>query len=167
MLVEEKSELLEELIKIVGDRYATNDQAICIGYSRDQVITSKGPEYVVAPETTEEIQKIMRVATKYKVPVLPKGTGANMGGLVIPLHGGIILDLKRMNQIYEFDEKNMTAIVGPGVTYGQLQIDGSSVVITSFLESKLKSPETLSLDIFSMSINELMSLFPLESASHS
>jgi len=123
MLVQEKDELLEELIQIVGEKYATNDQAICIGYSRDQVITSKGPEYVVAPETTEEIQEIMKIATKHKAAVLPKGTGANMGGLVIPLHGGIILDLKRMNQIHEFDEVNMTAIVGPGVTYGQLQID--------------------------------------------
>ncbi|NHI94081.1 MAG: FAD-binding oxidoreductase [Candidatus Lokiarchaeota archaeon] len=135
MLVQEKSKLLEDLIKIVGEKYATNDQAICIGYSRDQVITTKGPEYVVAPESTEQIQEIMKLASKYKVPVLPKGTGANMGGLVIPLYGGIILDLKRMNKIYEFDQKNMTAIVGPGVTYGQLQIDawnkGMFVVVPS------------------------------------
>ena len=41
----------------------------------------------------------MKLATEYKIPVLPKGTGANMGGLVIPLTGGIIIDLKRMNKI--------------------------------------------------------------------
>ncbi len=135
MLVEEKSEILEQLQKIVGDKYATADEAIMIGYSRDQVITSKGPEIVVAPQSAEEIQEVMKVATKSKIPVLPKGTGANMGGLVIPIHGGIILDLKRMNEITEFDEKNMTAVVGPGVTYGQLQIEawnrGMYVVVPS------------------------------------
>lgn len=135
MLVEEKNEILEELQKIVGENFATADEAIRIGYSRDQVITSKGPEYVVAPKTVKEIQELMKVATKHKIPVIPKGTGANMGGLVIPLHGGIILDLKRMNEITEIDEKNMTAVVGPGVTYGQLQIEawnhGMYVVVPS------------------------------------
>ncbi|NVM30560.1 MAG: FAD-binding protein [Candidatus Helarchaeota archaeon] len=135
MLVQGKDEILKQLQQIVGENYATNDEAICIGYSRDQVLTTKGPEYVVAPESKEQIQELMRFATKYKIPVIPKGTGANMGGLVIPLHGGIILDLKRMNEIYEFDEKNMTAIVGPGVTYGQLQIEawnrGMFIVVPS------------------------------------
>jgi len=123
MLIEEKDELLEQLRQIVGEEYATNDPAIRIGYSRDQVLTTKGPDYVVAPESKEQIQEIMQLATEREIPVIPKGTGANMGGLVIPLHGGIILDLKRMNQIYEFDEKNMTASLGPGVTYGQIQIE--------------------------------------------
>ncbi len=123
MLVEEKDEILDQLRQIVGEKYASNDAAIRIGYSRDQLLTTKGPDYVVAPESKEQIQEIMRLATKLEIPVIPKGTGANMGGLVIPLHGGIILDLKRMNQISEIDEKNMTAILGPGVTYGQIQIE--------------------------------------------
>ena len=123
MLVEQKDEILEQLRQIVGEKYASNDPAIRIGYSRDQVVSSKGPDYVVAPESKEQIQEIMRFATKREIPVIPKGTGANMGGLVIPLHGGIILDLKRMNQIYDFDIKNMTASLGPGVTYGQIQIE--------------------------------------------
>ncbi len=135
MLIQNEDEVLRELQKIVGENYATNDPAIRIGYSRDQVLTTEGPEYVVAPETKEEIQEVMRFATKRNIPVLPKGTGANMGGLVIPLHKGIILDLKRMNKIEQFDEKNMTVIVGPGVTYGQLQIEawnrGMFVVVPS------------------------------------
>ncbi|NVM54377.1 MAG: FAD-binding oxidoreductase [Candidatus Helarchaeota archaeon] len=135
MLVEDKDEILEGLSAIVGENYASNDDAIRIGYSRDQVLTTEGPDYVVAPESVKQIQEVMKFATKHKIPVIPKGTGANMGGLVIPLYGGIILDLKRINQIYEIDGKNMTAIVGPGVTYGQLQIEawnrGMFVVVPS------------------------------------
>ncbi len=135
MSVQVKEEILEKLRSIVKENLASNDDAVRIAYSRDQMVTSDGPDYVVAPESTEQIQEIMRLATKYKIPVLPKGTGANMGGLVIPLTGGIILDLKLMNTIHEIDVKNMTATLGPGVTYGQLQIEaynrGLFVVVPS------------------------------------
>ncbi|MHA1231539.1 MAG: FAD-binding oxidoreductase [Candidatus Helarchaeota archaeon] len=113
----------EELSKIVGSENVTFDPAITIAYSHDQMALTKGPDIVVMPNSISEVQEIMKIASKYKLVVTPKGTGANMGGLVIPRYGGILVDLKRMNKIYEIDEINMTATVGPGVSYGQLQIE--------------------------------------------
>jgi len=117
------TEAVKDLEAIVGKNNVSSDQAITIAYSHDQMVCTDGPDIVVLPESIEHVQKIMQVATKHKLVVTPKGTGANMGGLVIPRHGGIVLDLKRMNTLHEIDEHNMTATVGPGVSYGQLQIE--------------------------------------------
>lgn len=116
-------EAVKELESILGEKNVTKDPAITIAYSHDQMALTEGPDIVVLPESIKDVQEIMKIASKYKLPVTPKATGANMGGLVIPRHGGILVDLKRMDKIYEIDEENMTATVGPGVSYGALQIE--------------------------------------------
>ncbi|MHA1695596.1 MAG: FAD-binding oxidoreductase [Candidatus Helarchaeota archaeon] len=117
------NQVIQELISILGKDYVAHDQSITISYSHDQMALTKGPDIVVLPRNVEQIQEIMKIATKYKLVVTPKGTGANMGGLVIPRYGGILVDLKLMKKIIEIDKKNMTVTVEPGVSYGQLQIE--------------------------------------------
>ncbi|MHA1269031.1 MAG: FAD-binding oxidoreductase [Candidatus Helarchaeota archaeon] len=116
-------EVVKELEPIVGKENVSKDPVITIAYSHDQMALTKGPDIVVIPKTIDQVRQIMKIASKYKLVITPKGTGANMGGLVIPRYGGILIDLKRMDTIYEIDEVNMTATVGPGVSYGQLQIE--------------------------------------------
>ncbi len=79
------------------------------------------PDYVVLPKTSEEVQKIIFLANKHKIPIVPLGAGLVLSGLTIPLKGGIVMDLKRMNQILEVNTKNRYVVVEPGVSQGMLK----------------------------------------------
>ena len=76
----------------------------------------------VAPDTTEQVQAVMRIANQYKIPIYPISTGKNLGygGSAPVLSGSVVLDLKRMNRILEVDEKNAYCVVEPGVSYFDL-----------------------------------------------
>ncbi|MHA1146013.1 MAG: FAD-binding oxidoreductase, partial [Candidatus Helarchaeota archaeon] len=122
-MTEAKDKILELLQEAVGEKNASNDPAVCIGYSRDQFVRTRGPDYVVLVRNRDEIASVLRIAHEHEIPIIPKGTGANISGAVIPEKGGIILDLKLMNRILELDPFNMTAVIEPGVTFGMLQIE--------------------------------------------
>jgi FAD/FMN-containing dehydrogenase len=78
---------------------------------------SKNPDGMVQPETVEEIQAIMRIANKYKFPVIVVGTA----GPGVCLSGGLIIDTyARMRKIHKIDPESGYALVEPGVTNGQL-----------------------------------------------
>ncbi|MHA1229159.1 MAG: FAD-binding oxidoreductase [Candidatus Helarchaeota archaeon] len=117
----EKERIIKVLQSIVGKKYASRDPSVTIAYSRDQIVKTRGPDFVVLPKNKEEIKAILKFANKEGIPIIPKGTGANLIGAVVPEKGGIIIGLKRMNRILEIDPINMTATVEPGVTFGQLQ----------------------------------------------
>jgi FAD/FMN-containing dehydrogenase len=73
----------------------------------------------VAPESVEQIQKIVRVANEYRIPIYPISTGKNLGygGSAPTYSGSVVLDLKRMNRVINVDERNASCIVEPGVSY--------------------------------------------------
>ncbi len=83
------------------------------------------PDYVVAPRTPEQIQAILRLANEKKLPVVPLGGGLSLAGLAVPLRGGIVIDLKRMDSILEVNEGARYTVIECGVSQGQL---------TSYLE---------------------------------
>jgi (+)-pinoresinol hydroxylase len=76
----------------------------------------------VAPASVEEVQKVVRVANRYRIPIYPISTGKNLGygGSAPNLSGSVVLDLKRMNKIIEVDEARAYALVEPGVSYFDL-----------------------------------------------
>ncbi|HOD76575.1 MAG TPA: FAD-binding protein, partial [Syntrophorhabdaceae bacterium] len=78
------------------------------------------PDYVVAPRTTGQVREIVRLANREKVPVVPLGGGLSLAGLAVPLKGGILIDLKRMDRILEVNEKGRYAVLECGVSQGQL-----------------------------------------------
>ena len=73
----------------------------------------------IAPDSVEQVQQIMRVANRYRIPIYPISTGKNLGyGGSAPVYSGsVVLDLKRMNRVIEVDERNASCIVEPGVSY--------------------------------------------------
>jgi glycolate oxidase len=79
------------------------------------------PDYVVAPETTEQVQKVVQLANRERIPIVPMGNGMALTGLVIPLKGGIVMDMKRMNKILEVNEKARYAVVEGGTSQGVLK----------------------------------------------
>ena len=76
----------------------------------------------VAPETAEQVSRIVRTANRLRIPLFPISTGKNLGygGSAPNLSGSVVVDLKRMNKVIEVDDKRHFAIVEPGVAYFDL-----------------------------------------------
>lgn len=116
-----KEEILSNLEVIVGKEFASNKAEDLYIYSQDPGASEPRPtDFVVMPSSVEEIQKIVKLANKEKIPLIPMGGGLTLSGLVIPIKGGIVIDLKRMDQILEINELSRYALIEPGVTTGKL-----------------------------------------------
>lgn len=76
---------------------------------------------LVFPLSTDEVSGILRYAHANHIPVTPRGAGTNLVGSTVPIKGGIILDLSRMNRILELDEDTMTATVEAGILLQDFQ----------------------------------------------
>ena len=114
--------MLRELEGIVGAKCVTANKADLYIYSRDLTqADANWPDAVALPKSAGEVQAIIRLANKENVPLTPYVAGGNIGGLAIPLRGGILLDLKRMDRIIEVNETDMYAVVEPGVTFGHIK----------------------------------------------
>ena len=85
------------------------------------------PDVVVLPTTTQQISRILNLANEYKIPVTPRGSGTNVSGGSIPIKGGIVLCLTRMNKILDVNKTNMTATVESGVILQDLYTAVSKV----------------------------------------
>ena len=114
--------LSKELADIVGSENVLDDPATIEKYSNDNsFVPPRNPSAVIKPKTTEEVQKIVKLCLKYKIPITPCSSGIHFYGNTIPNEGGVIVNLERMNKILKIDERNRHAVIEPGVTWGQLQ----------------------------------------------
>ena len=78
------------------------------------------PDLVVKPETKEQISEIVKLCNEEHIPITPRGAGSGLAGANIPIYGGIVISLERMNNIIEIDTKNLVAVVEPGVVTNDL-----------------------------------------------
>lgn len=116
------SAIYESLVKIVGRDYVSNRKEERYFYARDGgLMPPHEPDFVVLPRTTEEVQEIVKLANRERVPIVPKGAGLALTGLVIPQKGGILLDMKRMDRILEVNQKARYVVVEGGTTHGALK----------------------------------------------
>jgi len=140
----------EDLTAIVGPRYLFDDAKRLTLYSRDYSLSAPVmPNYVVQPKNAVEVQNIVQLANKYKMPVVPCSSGIHFHGNTIPCQGGIVIDLKRMNRILDIDERNRMARIEPGVTWEQLQPELQKhdlMAISPLLPHPLKSAVTSHLE---------------------
>jgi glycolate oxidase len=79
------------------------------------------PEVVVQPQSTEEISKIMAWCNEHGIAVTPRGAGTGLSGGALPIHGGVCLDMRRMNKIINIDVQNFQVITEPGIITEELQ----------------------------------------------
>lgn len=85
-------------------------------YSHDELGgIKKMPDIVVQAASAEEVSKVMKYAYENNIPVTPRGSGTGLVGAAVPLKGGIVIDLSRMNRILELDDENLTLTLEPGV----------------------------------------------------
>jgi len=115
-------DVYKSLAEIVGEDHVSNRKEELYIYSQDPgMMEPHEPDYVVMPKTTEEVQKIVKLANEKKIPIVPVGGSLSLSGLVIPHRGGIVLDLKRMDRVLEVNEKSRYIVVEAGITQGKLK----------------------------------------------
>ena len=112
---------LDELRAIVGPDHVHTDDATRDAYAADALRRGRAPDVVVFPGTTEEIAGIVRACRATRTPIVPRGGGTGYTGGAVPVRGGLVLSLERMNRILEIDQANLLAIVQPNVITGDLQ----------------------------------------------
>jgi glycolate oxidase len=114
-------QIVQELISIVGKENVSTAVADKITHSYDATQERHLPDVVVYAETTEEVSRVVKLANRWKIPVLPRGAGSGFTGGTLPVHGGIVLVLTKMDRIIDIDTENLTAEVEPGVVTAELQ----------------------------------------------
>ncbi len=115
--------IVEALYGILGKKNVITETDRMEGYSHDETsveLYAHMPEVVVTPETTEQIAEIMKLATKERIPVTPRGAGSGLSGGAIPLLGGIVLSVEKMNKVIEVDEKNLCVVAEAGIITNEL-----------------------------------------------
>jgi glycolate oxidase len=111
--------IVAQLRSIIGEQYVLyNEPERMIDYGHDEVPGEEYahmPEAVVKPATAQQISEIMKLANRELIPVTPRGAGSGLSCGAVPVFGGIVLSLERMNHILEIDRENMTVTVEPGI----------------------------------------------------
>lgn len=110
------SALAARLRIIVGDAHFRDDKEALITHSYDGTPMLQAiPDAVVYPESTEQVSAIMEALSSYKVPLISRGSGSNLCGGTVPVQGGVVMVMHRMNRLLELDKENLTATVQPGI----------------------------------------------------
>ncbi|MEM0488330.1 MAG: FAD-binding oxidoreductase [Candidatus Bathyarchaeia archaeon] len=120
--------LVQELAKIVGSDFVTDDYWVRRSYSMDssmfELLDAKSPAIVVRPGSIEELQEIVRLANKTKTPIYVRGGGTACAGTRgTRMHESILIDTTRMDKIVEIDEESLTVTAEAGVTWGRLNAE--------------------------------------------
>ena len=112
----------DELVEIFGEDGVITDPEALHEYHDDFTeIDGCDPAAVVVATEVEQLQALVKVAASAGFSLTPRIANTNVGGLAIAAEGGVIVDLSRMNRILEVDEKEMYAVIEPGVTQEQLK----------------------------------------------
>src|SRR3974377_1243729 len=110
------SKLLDNFRAIVGERgLISSDEGLhtyeCDGLTNFRVM----PQAVLLPASTEQVQGIVRICHRERIPFVARGSGTGLSGGALPVENGIVISLARMNRILEVDLENARVIVEPGV----------------------------------------------------
>src|SRR5580704_1529426 len=92
-----------------------------VGYSGDKWFAAHQPDAVALPRSSKSVSTILRFANQHNIPVTARGGGYGYVGGCVPIRGGIVLSLERMNRILEINSKDFVAVVQPAVITAALQ----------------------------------------------
>ncbi|HZL12768.1 MAG TPA: FAD-binding protein, partial [Verrucomicrobiae bacterium] len=115
-----KLKILRQLKKILPGEIIF-DSAALKNYSGDKWFAAHQPDAVALPRSTKSIAAILRFANQNKIPVTARGGGYGYVGGCVPVRGGIVLSLERMNRILEINAKDFVAVVQPAVITEKFQ----------------------------------------------
>ena len=113
-----QNSVIKELAAIVGPGQLLTTPEDCWTYAYDATDRAQMPEAVVFPGSAAEISQILRLANEHRFPVTPRGAGTGRSGGSVPIEGGVVLVLTRLNRILEINRPDLVAVVEPGVILG-------------------------------------------------
>ena len=108
------------LKEIVGEENFTDQLMDMVSYSYDSSEHSHRPDCAVWPQNTDQVSRLLALASEAGTPVVTRGAGTGLSGMCVPARGGIVLDLNRMNKILKISIEDRLAVVQPGVVYADL-----------------------------------------------
>jgi glycolate oxidase len=111
---------LDELAALVGPQYVRSRIGERMAYAYDATGEKHLPDAVVMPGSAAAVSAVLAVACRHGVPIVPRGAGTNLSGGTVPVRGGLVLNLTRMNRILAVDAEQRRAEVEPGVVNLQL-----------------------------------------------
>ncbi len=112
--------LERDLRRLLPTECVSTDPKVLQAHSGDKWFASNVPEALVAPRTAEEVSVALNYASQHGIPITARGAGYGYVGGCVPVRGGIVLSLARMNRILEINRRDFVAVVQPGVTTGHL-----------------------------------------------
>lgn len=112
--------IISKIEKIVGKEGCTTDVAKLYTYGFDASIFHKTPDMVVQPRTTEQVSEVMKIANAERIPVVPRGAGTGLCGSAVPIKGGIVMDMSRMNRVLNVSVGDLWVDVEAGCVYNAL-----------------------------------------------
>ncbi|EDQ33673.2 FAD/FMN-containing dehydrogenase [Hoeflea phototrophica DFL-43] len=107
----------------LGDRLQTGEALRAQHAHTTTYIPGQSPDAVVFPESADDVKMIVRACADHQVPVIPFGAGSSLEGQVNAPHGGISIDMARMNRVLQVNAEDLDCTVEPGVTREQLNSD--------------------------------------------
>jgi len=113
--------VIQRIISLVGGKHVLRAPEDRWCYAYDATELSAWPELVVFPGSAGEIAQIVRWANEFGFAVVPRGAGTGRTGGAVPVAGGVVLVLTRMNRILEINPQDLVAVVEPGVITGRLK----------------------------------------------
>lgn len=113
--------LVDRLRAVVGPAHVRTDAETCAVYGVDALRRGHPADAVVTPEDTNEIAAVARICSETRTPLVPRGAGTGYTGGAVPIRGGIVLSLERLNRILDIDQDNLLAVAQPNVITGDLQ----------------------------------------------
>ncbi|NOQ43659.1 MAG: FAD-binding protein [Dehalococcoidia bacterium] len=115
----------EELAAIVGDANVSDTPEAIEAYSSDESFVRRmKPQFVARPQNVDEVQEIVKWANSTGTPLIPVSSGPpHFRGDTVPSLGGVVVDLSRMKKIIRINRRNRVAMVEPGVTFAELQLE--------------------------------------------
>ncbi len=114
-------EFIKEVQTIFSSEQVKLDLEDRIAYGIDASRLQGLPSCVVFPESSQQVSEMLQLASRYRIPIYPRGAGSGMVGGSVPIEAGVVVSFERMNRIIEIDENNMFCIVEPGVVTEYLQ----------------------------------------------
>jgi glycolate oxidase len=124
----EIARLIARLRERLGDDAVRTSEADRERYGRDETeALFHPPEAAVLPTTTADVQATLALAHEHRVPVTPRGAGTGLSGGALPVAGGLVLSLERLNRIRGIDARNLTVEAEAGVVLGRLQAEVEAV----------------------------------------
>jgi glycolate oxidase len=112
---------LAALHRAVGCDHVRSDDASRVQYGVDALGQGAPADVVVLPASAIEISQTARLCNEHRVPLVVRGAGTGYTGGAVPISGGVVLSMERLNRILEIDETNLLAVVEPNVITGDLQ----------------------------------------------